>query len=491
MATIKKSVHPSRLPGLPGALLALGLSLCASLPAFGAATDIASGPLAQPATSVKPNMLMILDDSGSMVRMFTPDYASSNGNAGTVRNCMDSRDITDPPSANPQDCYAGDPPSMAPEFNTQYYNPEIRYFPAVNFDGTSKGEMNASATTNWTAVPTDNVSTSADNTARRRLHTGNLTSTTANGTDWESGQSQGTVSTFNLTAEYPDRVWCNSTGATATDTTNCKTNNSYTYPGATFGYGRDGTGNRKYKLGAPYYYRITPTEFCSDIALTNCIAATVATVSGGVTYDKPAPVRFCDSTAHTNCQRKRTSTFRFPKFLGTVNPSSPASPGTKARGVILLQQGDTGIPTINQITITLPDTTFVNLLGAAFSTVATNTDTNRQAAAVTIRDRINLNFGAHGYIASIGNNNNTAHTTEILIDAPVVGNTFNGSNISVNAPIIGISTPASLSFDIGGANSNSDRVNTLGIGPPGGPAQDLIGGTTIRCDSIRWSANDS
>ena len=67
MATIKKSVHPSRLPGLPGALLALGLSLCASLPAFGAATDIASGPLAQPATSVKPNMLMILDDSGSMV----------------------------------------------------------------------------------------------------------------------------------------------------------------------------------------------------------------------------------------------------------------------------------------------------------------------------------------------------------------------------------------------------------------------------------------
>ena len=92
-------------------------------------------------------MLLIMDDSGSMSRQFTPDFASSNSNAGTVANCFNSRDLNNPPTTSPQDCYAGDPPAMSPDFNTQYYNPQIRYFPALNYDGTTKGEMNATATT--------------------------------------------------------------------------------------------------------------------------------------------------------------------------------------------------------------------------------------------------------------------------------------------------------------------------------------------------------
>ena len=470
---------------LSGLLVAFGLSLYAAMPAIGAETDISSGPLAQPATSVKPNMLLILDDSGSMARQYTPDYVSSNSNAGTVLNCMDSRDNNNPPTANPQDCFAGDPPAMSPDFNTQYYNPELRYFPAVNYDGSSKGEMNATVTTNWTLVPTDNVSTSADNTSRKRPHTGSLTSTTASGTDWDSGASQGTVSTFNLITEFPDRVWCNSTGATATDTTVCKTNSAYTYPNDVFGYGRDASFNRKYKFGAPYYYRITPTEFCSDIALTDCVTSTIATVVSGVTYNRPAHVRFCDSTAHTSCQGKRTSTFRFPKFLGTVNLSSPASPGTKSRGIILLATGDAGAPTINQITVTTTETPPVvySLFGATLTTVATNTAANRLTAAQAIRDRINLNFGGHGFVASIGTHlTSGANTTEIRIDAPAIGVVFDGANIAVTAPTIGASTPASLSFDVGGANNSGDRVNSLRIGPPGGPAEDLIS-SSVSCGS--------
>jgi type IV pilus assembly protein PilY1 len=447
------------------------------------ATNISSGPLAQPATSVKPNMLLIMDDSGSMARQFTPDYVSSNSNAGTVANCMNSRDNANPPTATPQDCYAGDPPAMSPDFNTQYYNPEIRYFPAVNYDGTSRGDMTAAATSNWTAVPTDNVSTASDNSGRKRLHTGSLSSTTADGTDWESGTSQGVVSTFNLTSEFPDRVWCNSTGASATDTAACKTNSSYSYPDDVFGFGRDGSGNRKYKLGTPYYYRIVPTEFCADIALTNCVAATAPTVVGGVTYNIPAPVRFCNSTALTTCQANRNATFRFPKFLGTVNPATPPAPGNRARGILLLSTGDAGAPTINQITVTRPDSTVVNLFGSALTTVATNSAANRLTAAQAIRDRINLNAGGHGYTASIGTHlTSGANTTQILIDAPTANVADNGSVIAVDAPALTPTTPAALTFSVGGANNSADRLNSLQLGPSGGPAENLIA-SSITCGS--------
>lgn len=466
-----KPSHHLKEWGVLIASLALGFTTAA----FSAETEIASGPLALPATTVKPNLLLILDDSGSMARQFTPDYASSNSNAGTVKNCMDSRDITNPPSAEPQDCFAGDPPAMSPDFNTQYYNPEIRYFPAVNYDGSSKGDMNASSTSNWTAVPTDNVSTSSDNSARKRLHTGNLSSTTANSTDWDTGNSQGTVSTISLVSEYPDRVWCNSTGASATDTAVCKTNSSYSYPDDTFGFGRDGSGNRKYKLGAPYYYRITATEFCSDIQLTNCIASTSATTSGGVTYDKPARVRFCDSTALNNCQAKRSSTFRYPKFLGTVNPSSPGSAGSKAVGTVTVTAGSSSTATITQIAITKPDATVVNLFSSSLTTsVGTDTSTKRSTVAQEIVNKINLNEGGHGYTA-------TRSGSDVQISDPAIGAANNGSTITVTSPVTG-STPATLSFGIGGGNNSSDRVTSLRIGPPGGPAEDLIT-SSVYCGS--------
>ena len=460
---------------IAGLLLALPAGLGAQ------ETDISDGPLAQPATSVKPNMLLILDDSGSMARQFTPDYVSSNSNAGTMANCFDTLDGSSI-NETPEDCYAGDPPAMTPDFNTQYYNPEIRYFPAVNYDGSSKGDMDAAATTSWTLVPTDNVSSATANDARKTPHLGSLGSSTAEGTHWDTGTPATPVLTMDLAAGYPDRVWCNSTGASATDTANCKTNSAYTYPEFTFGYGVDGSGNRKYKTGAPYYYRIVPTEFCTDASMITCVAATAPTSVAGVIYGVPARVRFCDSTAHTNCQAKRTSTFKYPKFLGRVNPSTTGTAGTKARGLIIIQDGDTAAPTIQQITMTRPDGTLVNLLSAALTTASTDNSTNRATAAQQIVNAINANtsFGLnHGYIASRGPTGDP--TQEVRIDAPAIGVVHNGTSISVNAPPTG-TTPARLSFGMGGANNNNDRVISLRIGPPGGPAVDLIS-TTVYCGS--------
>lgn len=285
----------SRRLTLRAAAVALALGLPAT--ALAAPTDIGSEPLAQPASNVKPNVMLILDDSGSMRQQYTPDYMGSLfGSAEEL--CYDSADGDGDIDANLLDCEVGDPPMMSPEVNYQYYNPEIRYFPAVNSDGTSKGDMNALATANWTAVPTDNVTTAGNDTFRVNI-------LAMNG----NGSSQ---STSNLVTGFPDRAWCTTQGANENSAANypsvCRLNSEYTYPNLNYGFGRDSgaTGSIKYVNGAPYYYRLLPTEYCLDSTLKdkpgqpNCIVATAPTGA----YTVPGTLRFCTDTALTNCQGK-------------------------------------------------------------------------------------------------------------------------------------------------------------------------------------------
>jgi type IV pilus assembly protein PilY1 len=471
---------------------ALSASLAFPAPLYAAATDIADGPLAQPASSVKPNMLLILDDSGSMARQFTPDYVSSNSNAGTVANCFGTRDSNSPPTATPQDCFAGDPPAMSPDFNTQYYNPEIRYYPAVTYDGTSKGEMDAAATSNWTAVKTDNVSSATENAARKLLHTGDnslwpagdLGSTTARNTHWDSDTPSTPVTTINLVTNFPDRVWCNSTGASATNTSVCKTNSSYSYPNDVFGFGKDGSGDRKYKFGPPYYYRLNATEFCTNATLTVCVAGTTPTTVSGVDYNVPAKVRFCDSTAHTNCQAKRTDTFKFPKFLGTVNPAAPASAGVRARGTIsVIDAQDSSLPIILQIRLTLPAALgggTVNLIASTIIASAAPTDANgRNTVADQIVNAINAQTGVHGYTAARTTNANTSGGPAIVtVTAPAIGVDHNGTTIFVDAPAGTPTVPARETFQVDDTDNNN-YVNQITVGT-GGSAVALLS-ATITC----------
>ena len=80
-------IHIGRLalPALVGALS----GLCA-LPALAAITDIANAPLASSSNlSVKPNLLFILDDSGSMTMDAMPDNAEPQ-QAGSERKYWDT-----------------------------------------------------------------------------------------------------------------------------------------------------------------------------------------------------------------------------------------------------------------------------------------------------------------------------------------------------------------------------------------------------------------
>lgn len=223
--------------------------------ALAAVTDLSTVPLATATPSVvKPNLMFVLDDSGSMAWDYLPDNVNDNN------------------TCKPQTaCTNGMPPFYAGQFNGVYYNPQITYSPPVNADGTSK----AAQGTPWTAVKVDGFGVSS-------------------------------TSTTNLITGFPEIVYCNTSSTTTADLSNplkCKRNGIDTtnpfnyqitagtsatgYPDATFK-------NQKTKNGTPFYFVISPVEHCSDYALNNCVAATVATAANPY----PAPVRFCNSTAN-------------------------------------------------------------------------------------------------------------------------------------------------------------------------------------------------
>ena len=104
-------------------LLAAGM---AAQPAYAAVTDISNVPLGAAAGSgFLPNLLFILDDSGSMASDYNPDYVN-DGNA-----CMTT-------SGGSTTCQRGDPPfeaGGANGFNGVGYDPNFTYLPGLSPNG--------------------------------------------------------------------------------------------------------------------------------------------------------------------------------------------------------------------------------------------------------------------------------------------------------------------------------------------------------------------
>lgn len=161
-----------------------------SLPGAQAAlTDLASAPLASTSnTSVRPNTLFVLDDSGSMGWEYLPDYVGGGG-SGIRDHCKPSNK-----------CSQGITPFMANEYNGVMYNPRVAYLPPVNADGTLKNSMSCV-----------NTGGSAGNCAATPYTNG----WTAVKVDGYGVQSTGTI---NMTTGYSEEVYCNGAG------TECKRN---------------------------------------------------------------------------------------------------------------------------------------------------------------------------------------------------------------------------------------------------------------------------
>jgi len=98
----------------------------AAQPAFAAVTDISTVPLGSSAgAGFLPNLLFILDDSGSMASDYNPDYVNDS------RTCMTT-------SGGSTTCQRGDPPfeaGGAHGFNGVAYDPNFTYLPGLSSTG--------------------------------------------------------------------------------------------------------------------------------------------------------------------------------------------------------------------------------------------------------------------------------------------------------------------------------------------------------------------
>lgn len=299
------------------------------LPAAHAApTSIAQLPLLNITGSgtVKPNLMLLYDNSGSMTSTFTPDYVDDS------TTCRSRATMV----GGTRGCRIGDPPFASADFNKQYYNPKVRYLPPVKADGNSYNSMTRANTSAWTSVPNDAFN--VDNT--------NLLGAA--------------VSKSNLATGFPDLVWCDGSN-------NCSANaNGYAFP-------NDERYTPTSVLANPYYYTINVAEYCTDTSLTNCrVTAINAPAPAG--YPEPARVRWCDSRALTNCQAKYVGNFKYPRFSDPDR--APDWYGTIAIGA----SGTTASMKINTVSVVEPNGTFVLTNGAV--TASNGTDTAVKQAAV-------------------------------------------------------------------------------------------------------------
>ncbi|RYF01855.1 MAG: hypothetical protein EOO32_02285 [Comamonadaceae bacterium] len=191
-----------------------------------AATDLATSPLeTSTATLVKPNILYVLDNSGSMVWDFMPDWAGEYTSPWLIRNSR---------------------------FNGVYYDPAITYSPPQRYDGTSYTSMTSANTTAWTSVPYDGFGV---------MNTSNIPNTGTSNlfTNANSGTRQNLVGNAYHYTFIPGE-YCTSP--------NLRSCVSQSAPSAANPY--------------PAYLR-----WCANTDLTNCQASRIDSGSAPVNYTNP------------------------------------------------------------------------------------------------------------------------------------------------------------------------------------------------------------
>lgn len=395
-------------------------------------TDLGTAPLVSATTGdVLPNLMYILDNSGSMGNDYMPDYVNDS-------NKCKATDETFKGS-----CSYGDPAYNTKEFNSIYYNPAITYSAGLNADGSIKASMTSANTSGWTAVPVDAYGVqSRDQLGNNSVTTYSLVPTSA-------------------TVGYPDKVWCNTNSATTSDlydSSVCRQNSQYIYPTTTF--------NQPYTAyGYPYYYTVDAGEYCTDKNLTSCQS------TANSTHAFPAKLRWCNSlanaagTGNSGCQAKYiegsgTSNYVYARWAG-INSSSVG-------GIIKIKAdtvacGTSGLPscaapsamsitsvTINGIRI-IPTTP-----SPALSITDTTSTTQRNSLAAAIATAINT------FVPTVASGNPdftaTASGDEVTVE-PVTGTStgtiaMTFSTSPTVAPVPG--TAATGSFVVTGANQNKN-----------------------------------
>ena len=288
----RKNLYQRKI--IPAMIAACGLAATLPGPGLAELADLSDVPLANsPSDAVLPNLMYILDDSGSMMWDYMPDNifngpgagAGNKNNCKTVSNCS-AGGCTTNVLATP--CTDGNTPSdwgeapyYSAQFNQIYYNPDVEYAAGVNSSGVTLGNANPAAA--W---------------ADAYLNTG---------------------TTRNLKTTYPEIYYCTVSSASAgqlADAAVCRRNGKNNIPASPnnyFLYWKNDVASGGYPAGSstgngfrnravrntgnPYYFKIAAHEYCSDENLINCALANAdGTAPTGFTI--PAPVRYCSGTAN-------------------------------------------------------------------------------------------------------------------------------------------------------------------------------------------------
>jgi type IV pilus assembly protein PilY1 len=367
-------------------LLTLACAFVFSAGLHSAVTDIASAPVITSAgnvTPIPPNLMFVLDDSGSMDWDFLPDWANDNyckRSSGAVDTGSNNSRCCRNRSSGTDACMYGsnyastggsarrmDVPMTNSDFNFAYYNPAIRYQPPKNADGTSRISM----TSPWAAVPLDSY-----------------------------GIQEPISRTLDLVSNFPDVEWC-----TDNNFGNCRKNSNYFYPSNYYNTFRGVVGN-------PFYYKIVAGEYCDSDKLTNCRAQSAPDGTEGTPggFNYPAKLRWCSDTALTTCQGIKNATYQYPRYPTLL----PSNSSTGNLTVVLVVSGSSTDTSNKALTInSIPGGT----AGPAIVSTMTSppSSNNVDTVAQNIVDRV-----GNGYASSYKtcSTSGTTRTCTVTVLAP-------------------------------------------------------------------------
>lgn len=470
----KEKIHYLKYAALSFVILGALASSVYKEPVKAGTLSLSSEPLATSSgLSVKPNLLFILDNSGSMAWHYTPDYLE------TVNMCKNA----DNSGKSLAECTPGDP-TYASTMNAQYYNPAIQYYPPKDATGADF----------------------ADATPTAAIISPFLT----------SGSAQRTV---NLTTSYPETYWCKSSSDVPTtakitlgDCVKHNNGENYIYPNATY----------KYKSTNAYWCKNTtdvpPSANCvrafynsgngdwendsNDWGYSNTYSYfKTVSITAPYYYNLTIAPQWCDYSSttgeYTNCKDKRNPTQIYPKYVS----SSPAINGVRATASMTIANYTNTNNNVRTVQINSVTVNGVNLLNAAISrSFSKNQSYSGNQQALDIITQINNKTSSTGFSAAI----ESSGSRTLIITAPysVSGtnsdkNTdFNGDSISTSGSNFTVSSKTNFS---GGVNyvpavtgqtfTKVEIVPTTTSYPKGVDRTDCTGATCTYAQELQNFAN--
>ena len=240
---------------------------------------------------VKPNIMLTMDDSGSMGWDFVPDFTAYAGSG--VYHCRDSNQCGGATSA-PGTGYTVsqyDPPLHSSDYNRIFYDDTATYTPGKKADATDLPCEGSNTLCNgpWTAVYQDG---------------------------YAGYPGSNTSGTFNLTTSYPDTIFCRASGPTTAQKATADSDGSYCRRNGWAYAKKTVSGVTTSAIAAGYNY---PNSSATCNSGETCKFTNAVTYNGAPYYYNISQVQFCSAKdsngwGTTPCQANWNSTYKYVRY---------------------------------------------------------------------------------------------------------------------------------------------------------------------------------